>query len=281
MGYYEFEFHCDDGLKEPLIGLLSGYGSLGAFENYKGLVFYFSDLQGVDSILHSIREAESVLIKAGFSQGLNFNYTYLSERDWNETWKKKFIPIEVAGRLTILPPWEARKSEGLNILIDPGMAFGTGHHETTQHCLEMILEHSKNVNRDSFIDLGTGTGILAIAASLIGFKEVVAIDNDHLAIDAARRNTELNGISNITLLLADVSEATGFYDMVTANLLFNTLRDNSAHISAIVKSKGIALLSGLIKGQEEELLPALITNGMRPVSKVTFNNWVTLIMTKP
>jgi ribosomal protein L11 methyltransferase len=281
LGYYEFEFTCDDSLREPVIGLLSLHGVLGVVENPEGLAFYFSDLKGIDSVLDTIKGIESALINSGLIKNLNFNYTYLSERDWNETWKKRFIPIKIADKLTILPPWETSRSEGLNILIDPGMAFGTGHHETTQQCIELILEYSGHVNLDSFVDLGTGTGILAIAASLMGFKEVVAIDNDPLAIDAAKRNIELNDISNIKLVLADVSEARGLYDMVTANLLFNTLWDHRGHISALVKSKGIAVLSGLIRGQEEELLPALTTEGMRLLSKVAINNWVTLILTRP
>lgn len=280
MGYYEFRISCGQTLKEPIIALVSDSGILGVVEDERGLVLYYPDTKGIDWLLDFFKGIKPLLIQLGDTQGFELSYSYLSERDWNETWKKRFVPLEIGGSIRILPPWETKKEGFVNLIIDPGMAFGTGHHETTQQCLLLILELSERVQRDSFLDLGTGSGILAILAGLIGFKEVVAIDNDHYAIDSAKRNLIENRLNNVTLIHGDVSEAKGQYDMVVANLLLNVLIENSSKIGSLLKPSGIAILSGLIKGQEVELLPRMIDNGLRPLQTYHYNNWATIVMDK-
>lgn len=278
MGYYEFRITCSETLKEPIIALVSDSDILGVLEDEKGLVLYYPDTKGIERLLGFFNGIKPVLTQLGDAQGFELSYNYLSERDWNETWKKRFVPLEIGGSIRILPPWETKKEGFINLIIDPGMAFGTGHHETTQQCLQLILELSEKVQRDSFLDLGTGSGILAILAGLIGFKEVVAIDNDHHAIDSARRNLMENGLNNVTLIHGDVSVAKGHYDMLVANLLLNVLIEHSSKISSLLRPSGIAILSGLIKGQEAELLPRMIDKGLRPLQTHHYNNWATVVM---
>ncbi len=280
MGYYEFQIQCDSSLKEPLIALLSNSETLGILDKDNVLLCYYNDTKGIDSLLSFLQHTEKALISAAGIEGLNFNYTYLSERDWNESWKKRFVPIDIGKHITILPPWETKKPDRINVIIDPGMAFGTGHHETTRKCLEIIMDYSNLTTRDSFADLGTGTGILAIFASLIGFRTVYALDNDPLAIDAAQRNARENQRTNIQFMLADVYEARGQFDMIVANLIFNVLYANSHRIAQLLRPSGIVILSGLIKGQEGELISILTDRGLKPIETFPNGTWVTVVMKK-
>ena len=282
MGYYEIKICCDNSQREPLIALLSEEGTLGIIDNEETFFCYFNDILSIDRILSKISNIITKVSSTFDSLNvINYSYSYISERDWNESWKKKFVPIDIEStNFTIIAPWHQRNPDRLNLLIDPGMAFGTGHHETTRNCIRLINKFTPLVNKDSFLDLGTGTGILAICAGILGFKLITAIDNDPLAIDAARRNFRENNINNINLVFGDISLSTGKYDMIVANLLLNVLSERGILISSLLKEGGIALISGLIDGQEDVLLPTLLEGGLKLLEIVRDGNWVSLVMTK-
>src|SRR5271169_2684670 len=169
MGYYEFTVTLSDESRDAFMQRVSAAGCLGFIENQKNIVAYFRDGAGINNIIHDVDACKEVLKNAGLEHELFYDYVFISERDWNESWKKKFKPIDVGERFSILPPWEEPKKDRINLIIDPGMAFGTGHHETTKTCLMLVERFSRICAKDSFLDVGTGTGILAIAASLLGF----------------------------------------------------------------------------------------------------------------
>jgi len=142
------------------------------------------------------------------------------EENWQNKWRKYFKPQRISSCLVVLPPWEryqARVGE-IVIWIEPGMAFGTGTHETTQLCLKTMLELFPKELPQSMLDVGTGTGILAILGAKLGIKEIVAIDTDPLAIEAAQENIRLNQITNIKLHKGSISDIQERYDWVVANL---------------------------------------------------------------
>ena len=125
---------------------------------------------------------------AGLDPFFSFEYSLLPEKDWNENWKKNFIPIDIGNNLTIIPSWLKKDTSRIPVIIDPGMVFGTGYHETSQTCLVLIEEIAQEIRKDSCLDIGTGSGILAIGAAKLGFRHVTAVDIDPMAIDAAVRN---------------------------------------------------------------------------------------------
>jgi len=280
VGYYEFKITIADESKDAVMHQLSEIGCLGIVENDACLTAYFSDNAGITTILNGINSFGAILQKSGLDDTLSFEYVFIGERDWNESWKKKFEPIDVGDAVTILPPWEKEKAGRINLIIDPGMAFGTGHHETTKTCLALIERLLRGLShRESFLDFGTGTGILAIAALKLGFKRAVCVDTDPLAVDAAKRNAELNGIENIEVIEGGIDKTGETFDFIAANLLSEILIQNAASIAQRLGPGGIAMLSGMIVSQETDVIKAMESNGLRLKDKIIDGRWVSVILT--
>lgn len=280
MGYYEFTITVADASRDALMQGVHAIGCLGIVEREGGLVVYFSDTLGIDRIRKELDSFIAVLGASGLDPAVTYTCIFLSERDWNESWKKKFRPIDVGDRFSILPPWERGVAGRVTIIIDPGMAFGTGHHETTRTCLLYIDRFSKQVRKGRFLDVGTGTGILAIAASLLGFGQVVGVDIDPLAVDAAERNVRLNQAANVLIKEGSIDSVEGTYDFIAANLLSEILIRLAPDLSVRLEPGSIAMLSGMIAGQEEEVKAVMERQGLKTVETFVDGRWVTVIMTK-
>jgi len=278
MGYYEFTVTAPDESKDALLNKMSEMGCLGVSETGKRIIAYFKDTHDIIQLRDGLESFKSVLKQAGLDPGFSFDYLYLSERDWNEPWKKRFIPMDVGEQLSILPPWETSDKSRIPLIIDPGMAFGTGHHETTKACLQLIEKFSKTSPKDRFLDVGTGTGILAIAASRLGFKAVVGADIDPLAIDAAKRNAELNSLQNVEIQEGTITEVRGSFDMIAANLMSEVLISIAPEIAVRLNYTGIAVLSGMLNGQEDDVLHAMKRSGFSPIEVLVDGRWVSLVL---
>ena len=278
MGYYEFTVTAPDESKDALLNKMSEMGCLGVSETGKRIIAYFKDTHDIIQLRDGLESFKGVLEQAGLDPGFSFDYLYLSERDWNEPWKKRFIPMDVGEHLSILPPWEKRDNSRIPLIIDPGMAFGTGHHETTKTCLQMIERYSKTSPKKRFLDVGTGTGILAIAASRLGFKAVVGVDIDPLAIDAAKRNAELNSLQNVDIQEGTITEVRGSFDMIAANLMSEVLISIAPEIAVRLNYSGIAVLSGMLNGQEDDVLHAMKRSGFSPIEVLVDGRWVSLVL---
>ena len=278
MGYYEFTVTAPDESKDALLNKMSEMGCLGVSETGKRIIAYFKDTHDIIQLRDGLESFKGVLEQAGLDPGFSFDYLYLSERDWNEPWKKRFIPMDVGEQLSILPPWETSDKSRIPLIIDPGMAFGTGHHETTKACLQLIEKFSKTSPKDRFLDVGTGTGILAIAASRLGFKAVVGADIDPLAIDAAKRNAELNSLQNVEIQEGTITEVRGSFDMIAANLMSEVLISIAPEIAVRLNYTGIAVLSGMLNGQEDDVLHAMKRSGFSPIEVLVDGRWVSLVL---
>ncbi len=280
MGYYEFTITLADESRDALMQRLTGYGCLGFIEHEKNIVAYFNDVTGIRNILRELSVCRTILKNAGLEHKLSFDYVFISERDWNESWKKKFEPIDVGERFSVLPPWEVPKKDRINLIIDPGMAFGTGHHETTKTCLKLVERFSGNCAKNSFLDVGTGTGILAIAASLLGFHRVVGVDIDPLAVDAARRNTGLNNLKNITIHEETAGPVLGTFDFIAANLMSEILIGIAPDLAPCLRKGGIALLSGMLVSQEDGVITAMEQQELEFLEKYVDGRWVSVLMVR-
>lgn len=277
MGYYEFHIKVSKNSTEALMGRLSSIGCLGIIVSEQSLVVYFPDAMYVDLVKKELNLFKTVLQDSGLPHELTFDYIYISEKDWNESWKQNFQPIEVGDKLNIIPPWLEPIAGRINLIIDPGMAFGTGHHETTMRCLMLIEELSRRMSvKNCFLDLGTGTGILAIAASKLGFSEVVGLDIDPLAIEAARRNAKLNDLENIIIKCDKLNDIGHTFDFIVANLLSGTLIELAAEITSHLNDKGVVLFSGIIEGQENDVIKIFKRYGICFIDKIIDGKWVTL-----
>jgi ribosomal protein L11 methyltransferase len=188
---------------------------------------------------------------AGLNESPDFAVESVAEQNWVQLTQAQFDPIRVSGRLWIVPSWhEAPDPAAISLVLDPGMAFGTGSHPTTRLCLEW-LERSVTTGC-SVLDYGCGSGILAIAAARLGAGRVTGVDIDPQAVVAACSNAERNGV---TALFADsASPVAGEYDLVVANILSNPLRVLAPAICAHVRPGGRLALSGILKEQADEII---------------------------
>ncbi|MGO9015992.1 MAG: 50S ribosomal protein L11 methyltransferase [Dissulfurispiraceae bacterium] len=280
MGYYEFSITLPDESRDALVHRISAAGCLGIIEHETRIVAYFPDTLGISRIIDELALCDAILEDAGLERVISFDYVFVSERDWNESWKKKFVPIDAGKRFSILPPWENRKEGRINLIIDPGMAFGTGHHETTRTCLMLIERFALNYARDRFLDVGTGTGILAIAASKLGFRHVLGLDIDPLAIVASQRNIKLNNLENIVVREGTVSPGCGTFDFIAANLMSEILIRIAPDLAPCLDNAGIALMSGMLSGQEDDVIEAMEKQGLKLSEKYFDGRWVTVVITR-
>lgn len=180
----------------------------------------------------------------------------LADEDWASSWMAHYKPLQIGARLWICPSWIAPPDpRAVNVILDPGMAFGTGDHPTTALCLEWLAEQNLNNNKD-IIDYGCGSGILSIAALKLGARSALGVDIDAQALDVSRRNAVLNGVSErFTTLLPDALPVNADADIVIANILARPLVDLAPRIMACVRPGGRLALSGLLREQEDMVRP--------------------------
>ena len=201
----------------------------------------------------------------------------VAEQNWVQLTQSQFDPIRVSERLWIVPSWhETPDPAAVNLILDPGMAFGTGSHPTTRLCLEWL---ELNVSPGCrLLDYGCGSGILAIAAARLGAGGVAGVDIDPQAVEAARANAERNGV---TALFADSAQpVAGEYDLVVANILSNPLRVLAPAICAHVRSGGRLALSGILREQADEIIAIYAQWLPMQVADVR-EDWVCLAGIKP
>jgi len=190
---------------------------------------------------------------AGLESTPHYSQEKVEEQNWVQLTQAQFEPIKVSERLWIVPSWHtAPDPEAIVLVLDPGMAFGTGSHPTTRLCLEW-LERSVAPGV-SVLDYGCGSGILAIAAARLGARDVLGVDIDPQAVSAARNNAERNEVS--TRFADSAAEITGHFDIVVANILSNPLKALAPAICSHVRPGGLLALSGILAEQADELIAA-------------------------
>ena len=201
----------------------------------------------------------------------------VAEQNWVQLTQSQFDPIRVSDRLWIVPSWhESPDPAAINLILDPGMAFGTGSHPTTRLCLEWL--ERQVTESSSLLDYGCGSGILAIAAARLGAGRVAGVDIDPQAVESARANAERNGVS---ALFADSAQpVAGEYDLVVANILSNPLRVLAPAICAHVRSGGKLALSGILREQAEEII-GIYAQWLPMTVADTREDWVCLSGVKP
>ena len=178
----------------------------------------------------------------------------LEDKDWSQEWKQYFQPLQCGDRLWICPSWtDAPDPNGINLLLDPGLAFGTGSHPTTHLCLRWLDQ--QDLTGKTIIDYGCGSGILGIAALLLGAEKVIAIDNDPQALLASRDNAQRNNIADERLItcLPEAIPTGSTADVMVANILAAPLIELAGNISELTAPDGLLCLSGLLESQIEDV----------------------------
>lgn len=233
---------------------------------------YLPDDDRLHGQIRAINAALNLLPSLGLD-GISENVQlgYIEEADWATAWKKYFKPLRIGKRLVVTPPWEdpALGPDELAIVIDPGMAFGTGSHATTQLCLEAIEETLSP--GASMADIGTGSGILSIAAAKLGAACIYAVDIDPLAVRIARDNARVNGV---TAEFSETLPRNIRYDIVVANIIADTLIDLAPTLHAILAPTGALIVSGIINSRSADVEQAMIKEGLKPAGGKTNGEWI-------
>lgn len=208
----------------------------------------------------------------------------IREEKWAKTWQENFKPVEITPLLVIKPPWEKwpKKKDQIIIEIDPGMAFGTGTHPSTQMCLQVLqdLIYSR-FHPPTILDVGTGSGILAIASRKLGAKKVVAIDIDPVAIACARKNAAANRVGGrIDFRSGSVNSLRRVFDIAVANLLPQELLSLIPALSRRVASGGSLIASGFLLRQRKEIASAFAKEGLKVQRSLAQKGWSCLLLAK-
>ncbi|MEE6029892.1 50S ribosomal protein L11 methyltransferase [Avibacterium paragallinarum] len=233
----------DTPIFEPLPGETRLWGNT-------DVIALFDAETEMQQIVHQLKSAGYL------SEDTAYKIEQIEDKDWEREWMDNFHPMQFGKRLWICPSWrEVPDENAVNVMLDPGLAFGTGTHPTTALCLEWL--DSLDLNGKTVIDFGCGSGILAIAALKLGAKSAVGIDIDPQAILASRNNAEQNGVSDrLQLFLAKDTPADLQADVVVANILAGPLKELSPTISQLVKPQGQLGLSGILETQAQSVCEA-------------------------
>jgi ribosomal protein L11 methyltransferase len=209
-------------------------------------------------------------------------YKKVEEENWAEAWKKHYRPVRVGERILIRPRWQAVDAAPGDVVIalDPGMAFGTGTHPSTQLCLAAMEQHVKPGDR--VLDIGTGSGILAIAAVKLGAREALGVDNDPVAVRVAIENTRENGVSDAAVIepgsLAEVAALGLRWDVVMVNILAKVIvAFCGAGLGDVVEPGGVLIAAGVIEEQAAEVEAALASAGLPVIARRQITDWVALV----
>jgi ribosomal protein L11 methyltransferase len=282
MNWYALELSCTAGAEEAVEYGLMEAGALGTEAEVSpgpdGLVrvtAYFAEPPEVERVRGALAEALRVYGLAS-SDVREMKFREVEGRDWLAEWKKGWRPVEV-GRFVVAPPWsEVEERDGrILIRVEPGMAFGTGTHETTRLCLAAIEKH---FGGGSLLDVGTGTGILAIAsAKLRPASRVEACDTDPLAVSVAEENARLNGVADrIDFRVGTVEETTASADLVCANLTADVIRPL---LPALLGATcGRLVLSGILTTQVPQIAARLIELGAGDYEIIRDGEWVAFVV---
>lgn len=211
----------------------------------------------------------------------------VNEEDWANAWKDYFHVTHIGQRLVIRPSWREYTPEDHEVVLelDPGMAFGTGLHPTSRLCLEQLEQRAKAGMR--VLDVGTGSGILALAAAKLGAASVYCIDNSSVAVESASANASINGLSDRIMVVsgtldrAEAARLAGQFDMVLVNILAHVIGGMAPELAQVLAPGGLLITSGIIEARRSEAEQPLLAAGLQLVGQAMIDDWVALIMRRP
>lgn len=293
--YFELKIKINPNIAEILSAIcfesLQCEGVVQAEEEYKDdlvlvstteetLKVYLLSTENVGQILD---EQRKFLLLQGFTDeelgSWEWTVDKIENQDWSKKWKENWDVTPITDKITVVPSWieYAPKAGEIIITLDPGSAFGTGTHPTTQLCM-LALEKYMNIG-DKMADIGTGSGILAICASKLGAKSLYGCDNDELVIETASENAKMNGVDAIfEHKTADL--LTDKYDFITANILHYILADIMGDLKALMADGAKLVLSGIMDEKKQVVLEAIEKHDLKLLEELKQDIWVGLVVTK-
>ena len=286
MAFWQITVPTSPETSEGLTNFLWEQGALGVVEEESPvsaarLRAFFSDSATSTALVTSVRDYAASLSTLGFLTAPgDVEIAPLLEEAWASAWQQSFPPRAVGRRLWVKPPWEAAEAtDRIPVVIEPGRAFGTGHHGSTEGCLTLLDEAIADTRPERVLDIGTGTGILAVAAVKLGAGLVVALDVDPDAIAAARVNAARNGCAErIELLMAGPESLRDVppFPLVLANLLAHTHLTLAPHYRRLAAPGGALILGGILEHEDKDVFAALEPAGLAFRGRLVIEGWSSL-----
>jgi ribosomal protein L11 methyltransferase len=282
--YWELTVGVPDDASEGLTNFVWELGALGVVEEEPAngpaqLRAFFAESADTAILATRVDAYLAALDALGFRGGRPSRVAAVADEDWAAAWRAHFAPFRLGRRFVIAPPWETPAADGREILtIEPGRAFGTGQHGSTAGCL-LLLEALAGTNPPArALDLGTGSGILAIAAARLGVREIDAVDSDPDAIDSAAANVARNALAGrVHCAVADAAKlASSPFPLVLANLLAAAHRSLAARYAALVAPGGVLVLGGLLDGEAAETAGLMAAHGFTQLDARSVEGWTSL-----
>lgn len=264
---------------EALGVLLMDLGAGGVEEKAGSIQVYFKpeEKERLDACLEEF--------KASNGNEITWEWEEIPEENWWESWKAFFHPFEASPRLWIRPSWlpDPPPRAGMaELVVDPGRAFGTGAHETTRMCLALIDEALSQKPCEHMLDVGCGSGILTVAARLLGCPRVTALDVDALATSATRENCEINKVlEGVLVMRADIRAVGAAYSLVACNILYQIIMGIAPELCKKVAPGGTLLLSGFLVPETEGVERMFLGLGLKTVKAVEMGPWGALVLERP
>lgn len=247
------------------------------------LKLYLDEKPQINKITSNLQELfqETNIDINEYVENINsFSYIVVENQDWSKKWKENWKPFNITNKIVICPSWEEylKKENEIVIKIDPSNAFGTGTHATTSLCAEKIQYYLLilvKMNPDlKLLDLGTGSGILAIIASILGCNDVLGVDIDESVIKTAIKNVNINNVKNVKIFEGTAKNIIGTYDIIVANILHNIIVNELNIWQKLLKKGGIMILSGILDEKKELVLEKIKELNLKVVSIEQKNEWV-------
>lgn len=239
---------------------------------------YFSKTDDIDNIEKYVKGKLAELKNMGIDTGESkVIVKEVKEEDWATSWKKYYKTTKIGKRVVVKPTWESYTPLENEIVIemDPGMAFGTGTHETTSMCIRMLEDCIKG--NETVFDIGTGSGILSIAASYLGAGKVVGVDIDEVAVDSAKKNVACNNLKNVEIHKGDlVDVVSGKADIIVANIIAEVIIKLTGIVKPFMKQGSIFITSGIIKEKKDEVIKALTNSNFKIEDVQEMGEWVAI-----
>ncbi len=245
-------------------------------ENNEGIIvkaYYGED--GFDDTLLYVQSRLNELKEAQDMGSLCVSVNTVADTDWNENFKKHFKAFRAAGCFVVKPTWQDYPCENGDIVIeiDPGMAFGSGAHETTRMCLELLQKYMPG--KAAVLDVGCGSGILGIGAAKLGAKRVLALDNDNVSVGVAQANAQSNGADVMEVRQSDLLLNAGNekYDIILANIIADIVIRLNQNARKYLLNDGVYIMSGIIDERENDVLGSLEKNGFEIIETLSMADW--------
>jgi len=269
MSYSEFEFLTTDELERAwLMSILDDYGFNGYEETQDALKAFVTEGKLIESQLQKILEDNEL-------GHIQYSLCLLEDKNWNEEWEKNFEPVIIAQRVGIRAPFHQPLKTDIEIIIEPKMSFGTGHHGTTAAMVELMLK--SNVSGKNVLDIGCGTGILAIIAEKLKAIKITAVDNDEWAYKNCLENIARNNCVKVESLFGNGNKLEGMkFDLILANINRAVIMENLATWVNWLNSGALLLISGILLNDENGLLALAGELHLKLNGRIVQNEWIAL-----